>query len=103
MRAFPQQIFHYVPTGDGQLTVTSDDPYLSESVDMRLTEHSENVLILTAISHETCALLCDVHLVADDALRFSHVTALLCSAKPIIVETITVLDNLRRVRTVQVS
>jgi len=69
------QLFQYIPTGDGSLTVTSDDPYLSEAVDMRLTEHSEHVLILTAISHET--------------------------AKPLIVETVTVVDNLRRVRTVQ--
>lgn len=50
-------MFHYVPTGDGQLAVTSDDPYLTESVDIRLVEHSENVLILTAISHETCTLV----------------------------------------------
>jgi hypothetical protein len=37
------QVFNYVPTGDGAVSVTSDDPYLTDNVDMTLSEHSENV------------------------------------------------------------
>ena len=69
-------MFRYVPAGDGVVTVASDDPFLSENVDMTLNEHSDNVMILTALLHKT--------------------------GKPLIVETVTVMDNLRRVRTVQV-
>lgn len=81
------------------LTVTSDDPYLSESVDMRMVEHSENVLILTAISHET-GIIYDsiISLFVSD----SYAMVCVCTAKPLIVETVTVVDNLRRLRTVQV-
>ena len=69
-------MFRYLPTGDGLVTVASDDPFLSENVDMTLNEHSDNVMVLTALLHKT--------------------------GKPLIVETVTVMDNLRRVRTVQV-
>lgn len=69
------QIFRYLPAGDGIVTVVSDDPFLSENVDMTLNEHSDNVLVLTALVHKT--------------------------GQPLIVETVTVVDNLRRVRTVQ--
>ena len=71
------QVFRYLPAGDGVVTVSSDDPFLSENVDITLNEHSDNVLVLTALMHKT--------------------------GKPLIVETVTVVDNLRRVRTVQVQ
>lgn len=69
------QVFRYTPTADGAVSVTSDDPYLSDTTDITLNEHSDNVLILTALLHRT--------------------------GKPLIVETVTVMDSLRRVRTVQ--
>jgi hypothetical protein len=60
-----RQLFHYVPSGDGEMTVASDDPFLSENVDITLSEHSENILVLTAVSHLTGVLLAHSHRVAS--------------------------------------
>lgn len=68
------QFLRYEPAGEGVLLVHSS-PEEGEGVDTRLEEHSENVMILTAISHTT--------------------------KKPLLVETITMSDDFRRVRTVQ--
>lgn len=69
------QILHYEPTADGVLKVTTDDSSLDDVVDMRIVEHGDSVLILTAISHTT--------------------------SQPLIVETVTLIDDLRRVRSIQ--
>lgn len=67
------QSFRMYPIADGLLSVQSDS--FPDHVDVLLKEDSEHVLILTAISRVT--------------------------KKPVIVETITLVDDFRRVRTVQ--
>ena len=69
------QLLHFDPSADGVLTVTTDDPALVGVVDMRLEEISDSIMVLTAVSHVT--------------------------RQPLIVETITMSDDLHRVRTVQ--
>lgn len=67
------QSFSLFPVADGLLSVYSDS--FPDDVDVELKEDSENVLILTAISRVT--------------------------KRPMNVETITLVDDFRRVRTVQ--
>ena len=53
------------------------DTAVDRELDMRLTEQSDFVLILTAFSHRT--------------------------GRPLVVETMTLVDDMRRVRSVQVG
>ena len=70
----PQTLI-YKPVGDGICQVFTQNNFAWEDCDIKLEEKSEHVLMLTATSHST--------------------------GKPLIVETVTVVDDFRRVRTIQ--
>eukprot|EP01138_Halocafeteria_seosinensis_P008391 gb/GECG01008575.1/.p1 GENE.gb/GECG01008575.1/~~gb/GECG01008575.1/.p1 ORF type:complete len:413 (+),score=53.28 gb/GECG01008575.1/:1-1239(+) len=72
--AKPQTLI-YKPVGDGVCQVFTQNNLAWEDCDIKLEEKSEHVLMLTATSHS--------------------------SGKPLIVETVTVIDDYRRVRTIQ--
>lgn len=69
------QTLQLIPVADGVCKVVQKGSASWGDVDMELVEQSENVIVLTATSH--------------------------VSGKPILVETVTVVDDMRRVRTVQ--
>ncbi len=69
------QTLQLIPVADGVCKVCQKGSSTWGDVDMELKEQSESVIVLTATSH--------------------------VSGKPILVETITVVDDVRRVRTVQ--
>ena len=69
------QTLQLIPVADGVCKVVQKGTSAWGDVDMELREESAHVLLLTATSHAT--------------------------GKPILVETVTVVDDMRRVRTVQ--
>ena len=69
------QTLQLIPVADGVCKVVQKGSASWGDVDMELVEQGENVIVLTATSH--------------------------VSGKPILVETVTVVDDMRRVRTVQ--
>jgi hypothetical protein len=69
------QTLQLIPVADGVCKVLQKGSASWGDVDMELVEQGENVIVLTATSH--------------------------VSGKPILVETVTVVDDVRRVRTVQ--